>query len=279
MLRILFLLLLSSALQALVIEPEVSLNTEKLTPEQSEDLYNLKDRIEAYLRGRDWYEEAEHLTIGLPIAINFTKAVESGTGWEYTAMFYSGNRGDIIIDEPVWRFQLPSGSFEYNENRHDSFLAMINFHVFLILGYELDKLGEFAGNEAFQNARRIGMQARLDERSDGWDDRMLRLEELLDPRYTMYRSLRWVTHTAYWFRSVMNNDYEAWKAARLALDMVEEIDNATMLRGYFKANHRSLCEILIKGRDEDGLFLIMRLDNTDRERSEYYQEQLLRING
>lgn len=279
MLRFLSILFLCAAANALIIEPEININTDQLPPDQKEELYNLKDRLEDYLGDRDWDPEEEHLHLGIPMAIQFRTAIEVGAGWEYTAQFYSGNQSDISIDESTWTFLIPDGRFEYNEDRNDSFLAMIDYHVYLIMGYEYDKLGEFAGEEALQQARRIGMRARLDERSAGWDRRMIKLEELLDPRRASYRSLRWVTHTAYWFRTVMRNDYEAWKTARLALDLIDELDDPTLLSGYFKANHRSLVEILIKGKDQDALFFLIRLDSLDPQRTEYYQEQLLRLNG
>jgi hypothetical protein len=278
MVRFLFLLVLAFKVSALVIEPDININTETLKPEQREELFNLKERLEAYLTDEDWDPEEEHLRIGFPLAIQFRTAIEVGAGWEYTALFASGNKSDINFDESAWRFQVPSGRLEFNQDVNDSFLAMINYHLFLIIGYEYDRLGEFAGEEFFQRARQTGMLARLDERSDGWDRRMQTMEELLDPRNQNLRSLRWVTHTAFWFRSVMKNDYEAWKAIRLALDIAEEIDNPGKLSGWFKANYESIVEILVKGKDQDALFLLMRLDNLDPQRTEYYQEQLLRFN-
>ncbi len=264
---------------ALEIEADISINSGTLKPEQREPLFDLRERLERYLEERQWDEAEEHLKIGIPIALQFTSAVETGSGWEYTAQVATGNKRDISVDDNAWRFVVPDGEFQFNDTYVDSFLALINFYVLQMIAYEYDKLSEFGGEALFQQARQIGIMARLDERSEGWDRRMQKLEDLLDPRYTMYRSLRWVTHTAYWFRTVMKNDYEAWKTARLALDMVEEIDNPGLLTGYFKANHRSITSILIKGKDQEGLFLLMRLDTFDPERNEYYQDQLLRLNS
>lgn len=276
--RLLILLLAClPAARALTLVPEVSINLNQLTADQRGELFDLESRLGEYISDFDWDPEETRLVLHVPIAIQLKTAVETGASTEYTALFAGGNKGDISFDENLWRFRVPSDRFEHNEESFDSFLSMIDFHLRLVIGAEYDKLAEFGGTAMLERARRIGAQALFSEQQDGWNKRNERLEKMLDPRNQNQRSLRWATHTAYWFRSVQHSDYEAWRTARLALDLAAEIDNPTQLTGYFKANSRSLTEILVQGKDMEGLQLLMRLDSMDPARTQKYQDAMLRV--
>ncbi|MDP2361132.1 MAG: DUF4835 family protein [bacterium] len=262
---------------ALTIVPEVSINLNQLTSDQRAELFDLQERLEEYLADHDWDPEDPRLSLRLPLAIQVRTAVESGANIEYMALLATGNKGDLSFDDNVWRFRVPSGRFQHDEGSFDSFLSMIDFHVLWIIGAEYDKLAEFGGAAMYERARRVGAQAMFSEQQDGWARRNERLEQVLDPRFQDMRSLRWVTHTAFWLRTVQESDYEAWRAVRLALAIAEQIDNPTLLSPYFKANHRSLAEILVNGRDMNSLQLMMRLDSLDPARTQFYQDAMLRV--
>jgi hypothetical protein len=275
--RLLILLLIwLPAARALTIVPEVTVNLNQLTSDQRSELFDLEARLTEYLSAFDWDPEETRLTLRVPIAIQFRTAVETGSAMEYTALFAGGNKGDLTFDENVWRFRVPSERFTHNEDSFDSFLSMIDFHLRLVIGAEYDKLAEFGGTAMLERARRIGDMAMFSEQQEGWAKRKERLELMLDSRNQTLRSLRWVTHTAWWFRSSQHSDYEAWKTVRLALDLAAQIDNPTQLAPFFKANYRSLAEVLVKGRDLEGLQQLMRLDALDPTRTRFYQDAMSR---
>lgn len=273
----LLLLLWLPSVFALTVVPELNLNLNQLTQEQRAELFDLEGRLNDYLASVDWDPEESSLVLRIPIAIQIRTAMESGSATEYSGLFASGNKGDFSIDEGLWRFRIPEGRFEHNEDSFDSFVSMLDFHILLVIGYEYDKLAEFGGAPLFERARRLGALAMFSEQQDGWDERAERLERLLDMRNKDFRTLRWVTHTALWFRTVQKSPYDAWKAARLALDLAERIDNPSQLAPWFKANSRSLTEILVLGKDRESLQRLSRLDNLDPQRSEAYREALLRL--
>lgn len=274
---IILLLAWAGTARALTVVPEVTINLGQLTSEQKSELFDLESRLSEYLAEYDWDAEEPRLTLRIPVAIQVTSAVETGAHVEYTALFTGGNKGDLRFDDNLWRFRVPDGRFEHEDGTFDSFLSMIDFHVYWVVGAEYDKLAEFGGTAMYERSRRIGSQAMFSEHQEGWARRNELIEQVLDPRQRDLRSLRWITHTAYWFRTVQKSDYEAWKAVRLALDLADQMDNPSQLTQYFKANHRSLTEILVKGRDLEGVQLLMRLDSLDPSRIQVYQDALLRI--
>ena len=265
------------AVRALTVVPELNLNLSQLAPEQRSELFELESRLTDYLGSIDWDPEETTLVLRVPVAIQVRSATVAGSYTEYSGLFASGNKGDLSIDEGSWRFRIPEGRFEHNEDNFDSFLSMVDFHMLLVIGYEYDKLAEFGGTAMFERARRLGAQAMFSEQQDGWDERNERLERLLDMRNKDFRTLRWVTHSAWWFRTKQKSPYEAWKAVRLALDLAERIDNPSQLAPWFKANSRSLVEILLQGKDTDGLQRLSRLDNMEPQRSEAYRDAILQL--
>lgn len=262
---------------ALTVVPEVTINTGTLTPDQKAELFDVESRLTAYMGDYDWDSEETRLTLRIPIALQVRTATEVGPNIEYTALFAGGNKGDLSFDENAWRFRIPSGDFVHDENSFDSFLSMIDFHVRWVIAAEYDKLAEFGGKAQYELARRIGSQAMFSEMQDGWAKRNERLEQVLDPRNQDLRTLRWLTHMAYWLRSAQKSDYEAWRSVRLALDLAEGMDNPTLLGPYFKSNYHSLTDILVTAKDMDGFQLLMRLDSLDPTRTQYYQDAMLRV--
>ncbi len=241
-------------------------------------LHDLKERLVRYVSEYDWNPEEPQLTLSMPLVVQFKSAVDQGATVEYTATFACGNQGDIRLDERTWRFRLPEfGRFENDEASFDSFLGMIDYHVHLIVAHEFDKLGEFAGEAHFESARRISELAMFDEMSDGWTRRRDELNRLMSPEMRPLRTLRWVTHTALWFRDVIGSDYEAWSTILIALELVEEIDDQGMLSDYWKANYRSVAEILATARDSDHLFRLIRLDSMDPQRVQHYHDLVTQL--
>ncbi len=274
----LVLLLWLPVARALTLVPELNLNLNQLTPEQRAELFDLETRLTDYLSTVDWDPDETTLTLRIPVAIQVRSAVETGSATEYMALFATGNKGDYSVDDASWRFRLPDGRFEHNEDSFDSFLSLIDFHILLVLGHEYDKLAEFGGNAFYERARRLGSQAMFSEQQMGWDKRTEQLDQLLDMRNKDFRTLRWVTHTALWFRTVQTSPYDAWKAACLALDLAERIDNPSQLGPWYKANSRSLIEIFEQGKDSDSLDRLLRMDNLDPQRSEAYRDAISRLN-
>jgi hypothetical protein len=265
----------AESLLALTIQPQVSVDITGLLPEKRDALFNIKDKLTSYIRDYDWDEEEPGLTLNFPYVIQFKSAVDYGTSIRYTAHFAGGNGSDIKFDEKTWYFTLDQfSSFNHSDIDFDSFTAMIDYHTRLAIAYEYDKLEEFGGDDQFQKAIRISDKALFDDMKEGWSRRREKLDDILDDNMRKYRTLRWVTHTAFWFRSVMHSDYDAWTTAKTALIMIEEINNPGALDGYWNANHRTMIDIIIQARDVDSIFKIMSLDSVNPQRQTYYQDKL-----
>ena len=272
------LMLAAAPAHALRIESVISISMQTIPTETQDRLRGLKESLETYINEYDWDESDQRLVLNLPVAIQIKSAGEISGQLECAATFACNNSGDISIQENSWRFRYEEyRDFQHDENSFDSLLGMVDFQMHQLIGYELDKLGENAGTEHFTIAARIGSRAKFDEMNDGWDQRMEDLGVLLSPDRKDWRTLRWVTHSDWYFQDVVRNRYEAWLAVVTAIDLAERIDNPNLLQRYWQVNHRRICDLLVLAGDRDNLNRVRRLDNTDPTRMTYYQDRTAEI--
>lgn len=271
----LLVLLLCHQATALRIESQVSLSMQTVPAETQDRLRGLQEKLNTYINDFDWDEAETRLVLNLPVAIQIKSAGEIAGQLECAATFATNNSGDISIQENTWRFRYD----EYAELRHDpdnfnSLAGLVDFYMHLLIGHELDKLGEEAGTEHFAIAARIGDRAKFDELNDGWAQRMEDLSLLLTPERKDYRTLRWLTHSAWYFQDVARNRYEAWLAIVSAIDLAERLDNTQLLQRYWQVNYRKITDLLVLAGDRDNLNRVRRLDTTDPTRMSFYQDKL-----
>ncbi len=264
-----------SLVQALTIQPEISIELAQLPQDKRGPLLNLEERLAAYISDYDWDEDEQTLGLTVPLAIQLTNVSEEGANTVYQAKVACSNGGDLRIDESDWKFTVDAiGAFRHQENQFDSFLGMVDYCVLMVIASEYDKLGEFAGDAMYEKVRRVLELAQFSTYRDGWSDRYRKLDQVtLAQENRPYRTLRWVMHTAIWFRQVMDNDYEAWTTTLTALDLATEIDDQTKLSTFWDANYRIICEILVKARDEESILRLLRLDTSDPQRRDHYLQQ------
>lgn len=271
----LLVLLVCHRATALRIESQVSLSMQTVPAETQDRLRGLQEKLNTYINDFDWDEAETRLVLNLPVAIQIKSAGEIAGQLECAATFATNNSGDISIQENTWRFRYD----EYAELRHDpdnfnSLTGLVDFYMHLLIGHELDKLGEEAGTEQFAIAARIGDRAKFDELNDGWAQRMEDLSLLLTPERKDYRTLRWLTHSAWYFQDVARNRYEAWLAIVSAIDLAERLDNTQLLQRYWQVNYRKITDLLVLAGDRDNLNRVRRLDTTDPTRMSFYQDKL-----
>ena len=261
--------------QALSIQPEISIELAQLPQDKRGPLLNLEDRLSDYIQDYDWDVDEQTLQLTVPLAIQFTAVSEEGANTLYQAKIACSNGGDLRIDESDWTFTIdPMGAFRHQENQFDSFLGMIDYCVLMVIASEYDKLGEFAGDPMYERVRRVLELAQFSTYRDGWSVRSRKLDQdILAADKRPYRTLRWVMHTAIWFREVMENDYEAWTTVRTALDLAREIDDPILLNFWWDSNYQIICDILVRARDEETILGLLRMDASDPQRRDYYIEQ------
>lgn len=213
----------------------VSVNYTLLQGNDFTFLRDLEKTIQQYISDRIWtedrFEKAEQ--IDCSFGLNFTKALDLTrfeVAIDLTAMRPVYNSGQttttLKIVDNSWAFSyVPNQSIIHDPNRFDPLASLIDFYVYLILGYDYDSFSEMGGTAYFEKARRIVELAQT-QGGSGWQysatdrTRGSLIQEILEPRMRVLREANYDYHY-----NALDHFLENPNQARQAvLDMLQKLE-------------------------------------------------------
>lgn len=202
---VIFFSLCFSNLSAQDLQVEVIINDENLPIEFRERLVNFKQNVENYLNGNKWHEKSIP-----PIRATFNFNFRSASGIDrYDAQLFVIAQREVYRQdkrEPVsytttFKFLDDRVAFNYNQNVQfikndvifDSFLSLLDYYAYVVVGFDEDSYFPRGGNVYFQKALQICNKPKTDNR--GWTEtgggsrpsRLQLMQELLNPRFDDFR--------------------------------------------------------------------------------------------
>ena len=163
---LLLLMLVPAGLQAQELKANITLNTEKIQGTNTEVFDVLKTSLDEFINNTSWteYEFEEHERI----ACNFSLVVESYSddgSFECSLMVQSLRPiYGSSYSTPVFKYQDNDVQFKYmaydrleykEDNLDNNLTAIIAFYAYLILGLDMDTMGELGGTEFLNKAQNI----------------------------------------------------------------------------------------------------------------------------
>jgi len=166
MLIILFFLIAghSSNIEAQEVKVEVTVNMEQLEFEARNNVATMKRDIENYVNNQRFLQDDWE---GDPVNVQMAIYLSGGTNNRYSAKMFlistrpiegAGERQSVNLKfyEDKWIFDYSLGAnLTYNPLRFDAFTSVIDYYMFIVIGFELDTWEELGGSTAFADARRI----------------------------------------------------------------------------------------------------------------------------
>jgi len=138
-------------------------------------------------RGHVYCEDQFQTELKVKIHIYLTDASVSFED-RYRGTFLIVNNSDIQFYDKRWRFNYDSMEpLLVDESRFHPLTSVIDFYIYLLIGGEYDKYGKFLGTPYYKKAENINEQARFSKFIDGWDERKIVIDEILDERNQPYR--------------------------------------------------------------------------------------------
>lgn len=180
----------------------VSVDISQLSGNEYTFLNELSRKIEEYVNGRSWTEDRflEHERIQCSMDIYFREAVslsefEARLVIQTRRPIYNTTQSTTVVrfNDSDWRFGYTEGApLTHDLDRYDPLTSVLDFYVYLMLGYDYDTFSEMGGTPYFEEAREIAEQAKgLDK--PGWSSlsgersRAELIDQLLDTRYEPLR--------------------------------------------------------------------------------------------
>ncbi len=251
---------------------DVTVTTEHLPQENQNKLQGLERIIEAYINQTDWGISDEYdYDVIIDINFYFEEVIPVSFEDRYKAGVTVSNRSDCVYQDRRWEFPLQPGVQLIYTTQFDPFRSLIDYYVFMILGYEYDKLRKFGGNPYFEIARQIAQSATFSSRYFlGWDFRTEWLEEYIEPVNDQFRYLNFLYYTGEWLYYEERDRETARHYLLYAINQVERIPEERRER-FFELNYYNYANALYDYEEYNAL---NRLASFDPDHSEFYQRLL-----
>lgn len=286
---ILIILLFFSNNYSQELEAQVSINTEKLTQEYRDYLFNFENIVANYLNGTKFLEQEWQ---GPKIKCNFTFIFQSGTGNnKYSAQVYVTSQRLIYKSNPPkytiilrlfdqnFDFSYDRGqSLNFNPSIFEPLTGFLNYYAYLIIGMDLNTYGALSGQPIIQRAMNIAIMGETSSFEKGWggnatNSRRALVENILNEKNVPFMNDFYKYHY-YGLDLLSTNSQEAKK---VIASLIENLyDNRTNLnlnnylyRTFFDTKYIELAEVLA---NYENSLTIQKLKVIDPSHTSKYEE-------
>lgn len=254
------------------IECKVTVNFEQLPPQNKSDLSDFADKIQRYINSYKWTNvDLGDEKIECTLNIFFTSA----SGNNYQAQIFIGSQRKIyqsdkstailrILDDKVDFVYDKNAPLYHDELRFDPLLSLIDFYMYVVIGYDFDTYEPLGGTDPFEKAFRICTNAQSSRFSRGWQkvssgySRFNLINELLDSKYSDFRKAMYEYH--YNGLDIMQKYPEdALATIDSVIDVMINIRKninpmSTLVKLFFDAKYMELAEIFKNAKDKEAIF-------------------------
>jgi hypothetical protein len=275
---------------------DVTVNLDKISSGQRDNLRDFKTDVERYLNSIRWSsEDFGQEKIKCSINIFFQTGSQDG---RYTATVFIGSQRIVYIGndptdkaspvlrilDQVWDFSyLPNQRMVHDEFQFDPLTDFLDFYAYLIVGFDLETYTELSGTNYFQKALNICNLAQGSSYSSGWQQsssdysRFNIADELMNSRYQSFRFAFYTYH----FDGVDLLATESQKGLDNILRSVEAIGDirkkleprSILVKTFFDAKYQEITDAFLKYPDRS---VFQRLIAADPPHQSTYQEALSR---
>lgn len=287
--------LISNIANTQEINCDVKLNTENLTAEALENIFDFEQRLEDYINNYRWTKDDfgnQRIKCSFDI---FFKGSPSEN--RYTAQVFIGSQrqiyksdkstGTVRILDDKWEFTFVRNQpLHHNNPQYDPVTSFIDFYIYIILGFDYDSFKPTDGTDFFQKAVDIASKARSGGgASAGWDlkssgtyNRIQFIEEIINPKNKIVREAFYGYH----YKGLDLLTRNKSKALENILKAVESIGNfqkkinerMILIKTFFDTKYLELCELYLDSKDPE---IYTKLGTYDPAHLKNYEEYKLRI--
>lgn len=159
----------------------------------------------------------------------------------------------LQISDENWQFDYSRGTpLIFEPDRYDAITSVVNFYVYLMLGYDYDTFDELGGTEFFDEARQIAERAQ-NAGASGWSSlggtqsRGELISQIMDPRFRSLRQAYFAYHFDFLDHFVADTD----DAQDSLMDVVgtvatlrQDVQRAYYLDQFFTTKHQEIASAL-----------------------------------
>lgn len=275
------------------VDISVTVNDDQVSDAGLNHIGNLNTVIEEYINTYIWtedkFEDYERINAAFQITLN---SVDDNFNFDASLViqlqrpiFGTIQRTPILlILDDNWSFSYPPNkSLIHDEYQYDNLASMIDFYVYIVLGYDYDTFSELGGDPHFKNAYDI-MSLAQSNGGTGWDNsqRQGRYELINSLQRSSYESLRVAMYK--YHREGLDrfpeNPQQARNNVLEALELIDEAKRKTtssyLFDQFFNTKYKEITSIFMDAELQQKLEVYNLLTDLDPSHiSEYDKLQWL----
>ena len=243
---------------------------DKLPMENQEKLSGLADQLDRYINSFEWCPDDYKYKVPVSVNVYFEEAKATSREDRYEARLIISNESDVQYSDYRWDFDLEAHPQLQHTQTYKPFTGMIEFYLYLILGFEFDRIEKLGGRDYFQKARDVLEQAKFSRFIRGWDRREDILVEVLSSENQPKREMKFYYYTGIYYFDFGEME-DARKYLVKALSYFSGLPEEAMDR-FYSLNYYRMGEALGQLAMKDELELLMQLDK-EQEHKDHYRVQ------
>lgn len=279
----------ANALSAQEINAQVTLDRSQISSTSLEYLDDLPEQIEEYINQFRWtnanFNENERIKMSLQINL---LSVEN---YNFEAQIivrsqrpiYNTTRNTVIFlfNDEEWNFEYnPNRTFLHDELQFDALTSLLDFYVYIVLGYDFDSFEELGGTEYYQRAQNIVSIAQTSSaigwsRSSNQRNRTQLLSNLQQSNYEPFRKALYQYHRK-GIDQFLNNAKKSRTQILSALEKMQQAQRQTssslLFDTFFNAKYREITSIFEDADPEVRLEAYNLLSTIDQSHLSEYQK-------
>ena len=241
----------------------ISVDYSTLTGSDFGFLDDLAFRMEEYVNDRNWtedrFQEDELIDCTMDVIVLEAVTLTSFNARLVVAIrrpIYNTMQHSTVVQfsDDSWQFRYAQGQpLLYNLEQYDPLTSVIDFYVFMMLGYDYDTFIEFGGTPHFETARRVAERAQSAS-GPGWaalgnaldPGRTDLIGQVLDPRMRPLRKAYFDYHFGGLDRFVANPDAARNAVFQVLVDLdelYEDVSRQHALDLFFLAKYTELAAV------------------------------------
>jgi hypothetical protein len=230
---------LASGAAAQELRCTVGINRSQLQGDEYVFLDELREDVAEYMNNRAWtedvFQERERIDCSVQIIFTLAEGLSSFRGEvivRASRPIYGTAQPTtlLLINDDSWEFRYTRGqALVFDPDRYDSFVSVLDFYAYLILGYDYDSFSLLGGTPHFERARRVAELARANE-AEGWvsefgEDRSRfdLVRELLDPAFAALRRAHYTYHYEVLDHFLRRPQDQSWEVATQVIRDLHEL--------------------------------------------------------
>lgn len=263
-------MVLPETVNAQTVRAKVTLQADRLQPEDQDLLRELPRQLEDYINTYNWSEEHQDIIIDCRLSFVIETFNRRGGEKLYRGQFViSSPSGENMVDR-AYEFVYQRGQFmDHNRPLFDPLLSLIDYYIYMVIAGELDTYILLGGSFFYDKAANIADEALVSNYPLGWRYRLDEVKLITDADHRSLREAKFYYYECLFYIEVRKNAARARELAKKVVDLLEKTSqrrpNSSALKRFFDAHYQEFCSLFVYDTDRRNIQKMMQIDNRHME--------------